>query len=442
MLEVLPALVRQLRSWGVEIGLSETLDAAAAVSALPGAGRDTIRHVMAATLIKSRENRAAFELAFDIFFPPAALAGLPETGALPELLLRALAADDRVMLRSLAELAVTRYAGLEPGRVRGTNVYLLRTLRALRLSEAAAAVAPADPDAVSVPEALAGRMRAAQVAERIEEFRRQLESAIRARMVADLGSQAVAGAVSQPLPVDIDLVFAQPGDWQQLEQATQSLARKLELHFRLAERNRHPEPDFRQTMRHAVATGGVPVRLAYRHPPPRRPELILLADVSGSVAQFAHFTLHLLHSLAGHFRKVRSFAFVDAVVEVTEALATSATTLEAARQIAASENLTWFDGHSDYGHVLEMFWATWGSAVTSRTTVIILGDARTNYRDPNAATLARIGRQARAVHWLNPEPFAAWGTGDSAMADYRAHCTSVAECRTIRQLSRFVETAI
>jgi uncharacterized protein with von Willebrand factor type A (vWA) domain len=453
--EVLHALVHQLRGWGIPVGLTETLDAAEALRCVPDADRERIRHVAAATLVKSREHRAAFELAFDIYFPAAqpgepraaedAMAAAPggDGQVLRELMLRALAEDDPVMLQSLAAHAVTRYAGIEPGRARGTGVYILRTVRALRLDNAAAEVAANFPDAGGgFPEALAGRLRAAQVAERVKEFRRQLESAVRVRMVADLGPAAVADALKQPLPVDIDLVFAQPSDLKQLQQATQALSRKLERHFRLAERHGRAEPDFRKTMRNSLATGGVPVQLGYRHPPPRRPELIILADVSGSVAQFAHFTLHLMHSLAGHFKKVRSFAFVDAVDEVTGVVAACASPLEAAREIAANGNLIWFDGHSDYGHVLDTFWERWGSAVTSRTTVLVLGDARSNYRNPNAAVLARIGRHARAVHWLNPEPASAWGTGDSAMTDYSPHCASVTECRTVRQLTRFVEEAI
>jgi uncharacterized protein len=447
---VLYALVRQLRDWGIPVGLSEALDAAAALSARPASDREEIRHVLAATLVKAREHRVAFELAFEIYLPAAqpgdeaAAAGAGgRSGVLRELLLRALAQDDRLVLPSLAAHAVDRYAGIEPGRTRGTGVYLLRAARALRLDEAAAEVAARRPAAGGgFPDVLAGRLQSALIAERVAEFRRRLESAVRARMVADLGPQAVAQAQRQPLPVDIDLVFAQPADLEQLREATRALSRKLELRFRLAERHGRAEPDFRTTMRRSLATGGVPVQVGFRRPPPRRPELVLLADVSGSVAQFAHFTLHLMHSLAGHFKKVRSFAFVDAVDEVTGVLSACGSPLEAARQIAANDNLIWFDGHSDYGHVLDAFWARWGSAVTARTTVLILGDARSNHRDPNAAALARIGRQARAVHWLNPEPSSAWGTGDSAMADYRPHCVSVSECRTVRQLTRFVEKAI
>jgi len=191
-----------------------------------------------------------------------------------------------------------------------------------------------------------------------------------------------------------------------------------------------------------LATGGTPAEVVYRRADPPRPELVVLADVSGSVAQFATFTLYLLHSLSRHFGRVRSFAFIDGIDEVTETVRRHENPAEASRLIIANRQLIWFDGHSDYGHALESFRSQWGSAVSPRTTVLILGDGRSNYRDPSAWSLRDLARRASSVHWLNPEPRAAWGTGDSAIGDYRPHCTSVTECRTFNQVARFIEAIV
>ncbi len=431
--------VSRLRAWGVPAGLSEVLDAAAALGAAPSRDREFVRYALAATLVKSRQHRGAFELAFDDFFPGPAPDGTSR-GRLPDLIASALADDDQPMLRFLADQAAVQFAGVEPGRVRGTSVYLMRTLRALRLDDlSAAAVARAqDPGAAG---GLSGRLLAAEIGSRADWFSRQVEAAIRRRMIAELGREAVQDGTRRALPVDIELVFAQPAELRQLREMIPVLSRKLQWSLQRARRPRR-ELDFRRTIRGSLATGGSPARLAYRKTPPPRPELVILADVSGSVAQFAAFTLYLVHALSRHLGRVRSYAFVDGIEEVTGVFEAYPDPVGAAREITADRRLIWFDGHSDYGHALESFHQRWRGVVTPRTTVLILGDGRSNYRDPGSGFLRQIARRAAAVHWLNPEPAAAWGVGDSAIADYRAHCTSVTECRTFRQLAHFIQAVV
>jgi uncharacterized protein with von Willebrand factor type A (vWA) domain len=441
-----------LRKIGVPVGLTEVVDAAAAIAEIPAPSRAQLRSALAATLIKNHAHRPIFDLAFDDYLtelgggPPAAPdpgheaagAGTDSGRRFRDLVTAALARDDRAALRSLADLAVARYGGLEPGRVHGTSVYLLRTLRALQLDAliaAAQATASLAPPAVST---LAGRLLAAEIRHRGAEFSTYLEAAVRRHMIADLGRAAVQAATWHPLPGDVDLAFAQPADFAALQEAIPGLSRKLQL--RLQRRTAPSRAvDFRQTIRRSLATGGVPAQIVHRRLDPPRPELVVLADVSGSVAQFATFTLYLLHSLSRHFGRVRSFAFIDGIDEVTEVARRHDDPAVAARLIVSSPKLIWFDGHSDYGHALESFAAQWGSAVSPRTTVLVLGDGRSNYRDPAAWSLRDLARRASSVHWLNPEPRAAWGTGDSAIDDYRPYCTAVTECRTFHQVARFIE---
>lgn len=450
MAATLTEFAGHLRKAGVPVGLTEVVDAAAAIREFPAPTPAQLRSALAAALIKNHAHRALFDLAFDDYLTE--LSGgrraAPGLGAEPattdslrrfrDLVTTALARDDQAALRSLADLAVARYAGLEPGRVHGTGVYLLRTLRTLQLD---ALIAAAQAAAGLVPPAaptLAGRLLAAEIRHRGEQFSTYLEAAVRRAMIADLGRAAVQAATWRPLPGDVDLAFAQPADFAALRQVIPGLSRQLQLRLQRVQAPSRAV-DFRRTIRRSLATGGVPAEVVHRRLDPPRPELVVLADVSGSVAQFATFTLYLLHALSRHFGRVRSFAFIDGIEEVTEVARRHDDPAVASRLIVSSPELIWFDGHSDYGHALESFTAQWGSAVSPRTTVLILGDGRGNYRDPAAWRLRDLARRASSVHWLNPEPRSAWGTGDSAIDDYRPHCTSVTECRTFSQVARFIQ---
>jgi uncharacterized protein with von Willebrand factor type A (vWA) domain len=171
---------------------------------------------------------------------------------------------------------------------------------------------------------------------------------------------------------------------------------------------------------------------------PARPELVLLCDVSGSVSGFSDFTMLLVQALHDQFGKVRVFAFVNRLDEVTRLLehgAADAAGLGA--RIRAEATLTGWHGSSDYGVALGEFASRYGDALSPRTTVFVLGDARTNMSDPNLPAVREITERARRVYWLNPEARAQWGTGDSAAYEY-AELVEMHECRNVRQLSELV----
>jgi hypothetical protein len=171
---------------------------------------------------------------------------------------------------------------------------------------------------------------------------------------------------------------------------------------------------------------------------PARPELVLLCDVSGSVSGFSDFTMLLVQALHDQFSKVRVFAFVNRIDEVTGLLDHGRADPEGlGARIRAEATLTGWHGSSDYGVSLGEFAERYGAAVGPRSTVFVLGDARTNNLDPNLAALRRITEQARRVYWLNPEARSLWGTGDSAAPDY-AELAEMHECRTARQLSALI----
>ena len=272
-------------------------------------------------------------------------------------------------------------------------------------------------------------------------FRQEVESQIRRRLVADRGPAAVARTLRQPLPEDVEFLQASQRQVAELRSTMQPLARKLAA--RLEQKRRHRRRgalDFRRTVRRSMSTGGAPAEPVFRHGRPAKPQLVVIADISGSVSAFAAFTLQLAYALRTEFAAVRCFVFVDGVDEVTHVLAESDDIATATRRINSEGGGVWLDGRSDYGHALESFWERYGDQVRSRSTVIVLGDARNNYHASRADVLAAIRRRAGHLYWLNPEPSSAWDTGDSIIGEYARHCDAVHECRNARQLRAFVES--
>ncbi|MCU1376239.1 MAG: hypothetical protein JWO68_3525, partial [Actinomycetia bacterium] len=172
---------------------------------------------------------------------------------------------------------------------------------------------------------------------------------------------------------------------------------------------------------------------------PAKPEIFVVADISGSVAAFARFTLQLVYAISGQFSKVRSFVFIDGVDEVTRFFEGQEDINQAVHRVNTEADVVWVDGHSDYGHAFEAFWDRWGKEIGPRTTVILLGDARNNYHASQSWVVKEMRHKARHVYWLNPEPRSYWDTGDSIVSEYATHCDGVYECRNLRQLERFVE---
>ncbi|MEO7803874.1 MAG: VWA domain-containing protein, partial [Actinomycetota bacterium] len=195
--------------------------------------------------------------------------------------------------------------------------------------------------------------------------------------------------------------------------------------------------DFRRTIRASLQTGGTPAYPKFKQRTVR-PDIVVLCDVSGSVAAFSRFALALLHALAQHFRRVRSFAFIDAIDEVSSFFQ-GGDFDEAARRVRDEARTVWLDGHSDYGHALKQFLADHEDALGPKTTVLLLGDVRSNFRGPEAASLEQIRARCKRLYLLNPEPERHWDTGDSIVSTYEPFCDGVFECRNLKQLTTFIE---
>jgi uncharacterized protein with von Willebrand factor type A (vWA) domain len=190
-------------------------------------------------------------------------------------------------------------------------------------------------------------------------------------------------------------------------------------------------------MRASLQTGGVPVVLKYRPRRPKRPEIYVLCDVSTSVTSASVFFLSVLHALHDTFRKMRSFVFIERISEVTDIFEHERNFKAVSEKISGDAGVADISGYTDYGRVWSEFLVQVEDDLHPRATVIVLGDARTNGRDPRADIFAQIAARAGRTFWLNPEPRLYWNYGDSVIAAYEEHCTAF-ECWTTAQLEDFV----
>ncbi len=498
MLDVLTGFVGELRAAGIPVSLSEHLDAAETLRHIPLEDRQALKHTLGAVLVKSSTHWPAYETAFEIYFalrgPDHRIDDTDDTSGtdeedggsgqdagegegasqpgrgnqrgkgqggsgggegmsaeeLAQMLLSALRNPSASMLTAVARQAVSRYAGMEAGRPVGGTYYLYRTLRNLDLDavmDRLVAEARADADAAGGdpghPEVsltpLEERLLRDEYQHRIADLKAEIEAEIRRRLVEDRGAEALARSIRKPLPEDIDVMHANREELVALRRSLAPLSRKLAV--RLARKRRHGRRgplDFRATVRSSLATGGVPADPRFRYPRPAKPEIVVIADISGSVASFARFTLHLVHAISSQFSKVRSFVFIDGIDEVTRFFEGVEDPAEAVHRINTEADVVWVDGHSDYGHALTVFWERWGEELTPRTSVLLLGDARNNYHASHSWVLEEMRTRVRHIYWLNPEPRSYWNSGDSIVGEYATWCDEVVECRTLRQLEQFV----
>jgi len=445
--------VEELRAAGVPVSTTEVIDATAALRTLPLEDREGLKMGLAATLVKEQGHWHAFETLFDLYFPlqladeATAMAGLDISGTtavdeltasqLSELAYRALTEGNRDLLALLARAAVGRFAGMEPGRSAGGSYYVFKTLRQLGADDILASLLASGQEQGG----LAERLVQQDYRHRLELLYDEVKGEVHRRLVAERGAQAVARSLRRPLPEDVDFMHLSKDELVALQRAVQPLARKLAVHLARKRRRRSGgRLDFRATMRRSLSSGGVPIEPRFRSPQRSKPELWVLADVSGSVAAFARFTLQLVYALSSQFSRTRAWVFIDGIDEVTDLIKGAGDVAEAVHHINSRADIIWAEGHSDYGHALVDFLGRWARELTPRTTVLVLGDARNNYHPVQPWAIAELAGRARHVWWLNPEPQAYWDTGDSVLGQYGVHCTGVLECRNLRQLRHFVES--
>ena len=440
------------------MGPSETVDAGQVLSVLDLTDRETVREGLACAVLRRAEHRQTYDAMFDLWWP-SALGGrtvvadeAPEVpdGSDPQDLeaMRGMLLDllaDNPEIGDLDERLVAMIAQIVQayGRYtssRGPSYSSYQTLKAMGLDQLqgrllAGLLAPYGDDPSPTQQQIAKSLAAQKVAQ----LRRMVDGETKRRTAERLGREHVQMYGIPQLAENVEFLRASGDQLRQMKRVVAPLARVLAT--RLAARRRRSRAgaiDLRKTLRKSMSTGGVPITLVQRKPRPARPELVVLCDMSGSVAGFSHFTLLLVHALRQQFSRVRVFAFIDTTDEVTHMFGADADLAVAIQRITLEAKVFTRDGHSDYGNAFVSFTENFPGVLSPRSSLLVLGDGRTNYRNPAADVLAHMVTASRHAHWLNPEPAHLWGSGDSAVPRY-SDVITMHECRSAKQLAAVID---
>ena len=457
----LVGFVEALRAQGISVGPSETVDAGRVMTVLGLGNREELREGLACAVLRRADHRQTYDALFDLWWP-AALGGrtvltdedsgdaetpvpmAPEDlEAMRSMLLDLL--TDNPDIGDLDERLVAMIAAIVEahGRYtssRGPSYSSYQALKAMGLDQLegrllAGLLAPHDDD----PSPTQQQIAKALAAQKIAQLRRMVEGETKRRTAEQVGRDHVQMYGIPQLAENVEFLRASGDQLRQMRRVVAPLARTLAT--RLAARRRRSRAgaiDLRKTLRKSMSTGGVPIDLVLRKPRPARPELVVLCDVSGSVAGFSHFTLLLVDALRQQFSRVRVFAFIDTTDEVTHLFGPDADLAVAIQRITREAGVYTRDGHSDYGNAFVSFTENFHNVLSPRSSLLVLGDGRTNYRNPGVDVLAHMVTASRHAHWLNPEPRHLWGSGDSAVPRYEDVIT-MHECRSAKQLAAVID---
>jgi uncharacterized protein with von Willebrand factor type A (vWA) domain len=455
MQENLHRFFRAARGAGVHVSPAESIDAMRAVAAIGLADRAVLRDSLLLTLAKSEDEKKALGACFDLFFAPPepaqpqnaegaraedtkaetdasassqpqAGAGGQSTGNLGPLAQMLLAQDRNQIATAIANASeATGLSGIRYFTQRGLfSSRMLESMGMQRLRDDLDALSESNP-------ALAERLQAAT-----EGMRETVRDAV-AQALALYGREEAQNLRHDVLR-NAPLSRIDPRQVDEMRALIRQIARRLrERYAKPRKRQRRGHLDVRRTLRRNAAWGGVPFLTAWKRRHRDKPKIVALCDVSGSVARVSDFFLLLIHSLHEVVSDVRSFAFSGHLIEVSEIL-DSKPAEEAMAEIMDKVGF----GSSDYGSSFVDFEKSFMASVTPQTTVIVLGDARSNNLDPGADIVKRISERAKRLVWLNPEGRMSWGWGDSEMPRYQTFCNVVRQCATAQQLERAVSDIV
>lgn len=455
MRENLHRFFRAARGAGVHVSPAESIDAMRAVKQVGFSDRAILRDALLLTLAKSQDEKLALGDCFDLFFsqpeprqdppeadnnddasqdanqsPSSGSASESGEGQLPEglgPLAQTLLSQDRNAIAtaiasasgaaSLSDIRYSTQRGIFSSRI-------LDAMGLQRLRDDLDELTATNPS-------LAERLRAA-----LDGLREAVRDTVSQGLA--LYARAEAENLRNEILRNAPLARIERRQVAEMRALIRQIARRLrERYSKPRKRQRRGHLDVRRTLRRNAAWGGVPFLTAWKRKHRDRPKIVALCDVSGSVAQVSDFFLLLIHSLHEVVDDVRSFAFSSHMIEVSEILEQKSPE-EAMAEIMSKVGF----GSSDYGSSLVDFEHDFMSALTPQTTVIVLGDARSNNLDPRADILRRISERSKRLVWLNPEGRLAWGFGDSEMPRYATFCTVVRQCATAQQLERAVSDIV
>ena len=452
MLTTVQRFVGLLRRAGVSVSVAETLDAAAAIERVGAFDGALFRSALRSTLVKRPVDRETFDELFRLYFDSSARV---TDEALQRALVDVAVPTRRALMQGVAGLGdVARYVlgvhavdvagllkrlniSLDPERLQTPLQFGFVSYRVMAALDSESAVADLGRlfDSLQAAGGLSSEVRT-----RLEDVARGNVGALRAavrRHVERLFAQAHVRYRERTLAYALlDKPFAQLAlhDHARLRHEVWRLARALRGQLRPRPARNSARIDVRATMRTSVRTGGVPFVISYRRRRPVKPRLVVLCDVSDSVAYVSRFFLQFVYALHESFEHIDSFAFVSDLAPLRRVF--RARSFERAVEIVLSGQLFNVFSKSNYGAALEQFCTSYYSLVSRRTTVVMIGDGRNNHNATRADLLGMLARKAKAVWWLSPESRASWGFGDSAMFAYEPHCDRV---RTVTNLASLRE---
>ena len=446
--EPLRRFLQVARGAGMRVSAAEGIDAARAVDVVGFADRAVLKDTLGLVLAKTPDEKGLFEECFELYFKrdefaasdaqePSSQEPMPGRDPIAggdgpggqggTLLGQLLLDDDRAALAAAME-AAAREAGLENIRFfTQKNLYARRImdrmgLRALE-REMEALRQSGDDEAI---------VRAGRLDARIEALRDAVRDFVERHLV--LFARGDTEKFREELLKSVRLSNVERRDLDRMRVLVRAMAKRLAARYAKTRRRRlRGQLDVRRTLRRNMGWGGIPFITVWKQKRIEKPRVMVLCDVSGSVAPLAQFLLMFLYSVHEALSDIRSFAFAGSLIEVSDILEKQ--DIEAAiNEIMQAIGY----GSSNYGNSLADFEDGWGSHVTNKTTIIILGDARGNRTDPRVEIVARMAQRAKRIIWLNPEYRSAWGTGDSDMYRYSAFCSLVTVCNTLRHLERVI----
>jgi len=453
--------IGDLRRAEIRISTAEALDALGASAEVGLTDRETFKSTLAATLIKEARDEETFNRIFNLYFL--------DLEALGEGLKKALGPEDprvqdqldQVMdqenmdLDELTELLMRGQGSEMEMAIRdgGQGAGLERLMYFLQVGYFSRRISDQfdwsaiERDIEKIMQALEARgLDPGQLARirnylelRLEAFRRMIRQHVQREL--ERRAYRAGEKLTREVLADKPLFALTPDEVAQMRNVVAKLARRIKDALALRQRQEQKgRIDSRKTMRKSLAYDGVPMEIFLKRRHREKPRLITICDVSDSVRNASRFMLQLVWSLQECFSRVRSYVFVSEIAEVSQAFSTYP--VERAIEWALKGAPVDYHCRSDFGYAFNRFTTTELESLDKKTTILLLGDARNNYNDPQAWALRLIRERVKGIIWLNPEGQWGWGIGDSVMPLYAPACDIVRECRTIGQLGEVVDNLV
>ncbi len=458
-----------LRKAGVRVSVAESLDAFGALDELPLEDRELFKDALRATMVKRSDEIDTYDRLFDLFWSgfhdqlrqelQGAMGGMPEGFDLDQLLEQLRRMLENMDVGDMSELAKA-LLGMDPNALEKliqqagdeAEVQNIRNMlqigffsrRMMEQMDMEGAAGELQSLMERLREEGMDEDRLRELGELLKAVQEAVRRAVRQFTERELDKQNhdYIERFRRESLLEKSFYNLTEEDLRKLREVVQRLAQKLKSVITMRrKRERRGKFDLKTTMRRNMANGAIPFELVFKQRKKEKPKLVVLCDISSSVANVSRFFLQFIFSLQDCFTKVRSFVFVAELGEVSQ--------LFRDHEIFDAIDLALDGGdvinpytRSNFGMAFHTFWRDYLSSIDSRTTVVVIGDARNNYNDPRAWCVRDIHSKAKNVIWINPESPGAWGFGDSVMDKYLPYTDIAEECRNLKQLSRLVDRLI